>query len=126
MLGFYQNERADGCEIDEDRDRLLYQWDQWGSYDWGRGDIFELNIIREFIDRTSENEVGQWLSLTFKFKPTKSLKGLGDGEHCCNCPDEIEEFRSFIESSPPFKAVAKTKPAKVTLKFDLGWGEGFG
>lgn len=123
MLSFFRDERADGCAIEEDRDKLMYQWDQWGSYDWGRGDFFELKITREFIDGSAEKEAGQRLSLTFKFKPTRSLRDLGNGRRWCYCPAEIEEFRSFIESSPPFKTVADTKPAKVTLTFHLGWGQ---
>jgi hypothetical protein len=116
MLGFYQDERADGCEIDEDGDMLLYQW---GSYDWGRGESFEFNITRQLTDGAGEDEDIRQLSLTFKFKPSESLRKLADGSRWCHSPDEISEFRSFIESSGAFKAVAKAEPVEVTLELQV-------
>lgn len=113
MLAFYQDERADGCEIDEDGDMLLYQW---GCHDWGEGESFDFNITRQFMDAAGEDEGIQQLSLTFKFKPTDSLRILGDGNRWCHSPDEISEFRSFIEASAANKAVANTRPAKVALE----------
>src|SRR5262245_54775822 len=71
MLGFYQDERADGCEIDEDGDMLLYQW---GCYDWGQGESFEFNITRQFIAATAEDEDIRQLSLKFKFKTSEPLR----------------------------------------------------
>jgi hypothetical protein len=116
MLAFYQDERADGCEIDEDGDMLLYQW---GCYDWGQGESFEFNITRQFMDAAGEDEEIRQLSLTFKFKPSDSLRKLADGNRWCHVPDEIREFRSFIESSAAYKAVAKAKPAAVTLELQV-------
>src|SRR5260370_27897402 len=73
MLALYQDERADGCEIDEDGDMLLYQW---GCYDWGQGETFEFNITRQFMDGAGEEEDIRQLSLTFKFKPSESLRNF--------------------------------------------------
>src|SRR5262245_23394573 len=67
MLAFYQAERADGCEVDEDGDMLLYQW---GCYDWGQGESFDFNISRQFVDAKGDDEGIRQLSLTFKFKPS--------------------------------------------------------
>lgn len=116
MLSFYQDERADGCEIGEDGDMLLYQW---GCYDWGQGEMFEFNITRQFMDAAGEDEDIRQLSLTFKFKPSESLRKLTDGNRWCRSPDEIREFRSFIESSAAYKAVAKVKAADVTLELQV-------
>jgi hypothetical protein len=116
MLDFYRDERADGCKIDEDGDMLLYQW---GCYDWGQGEFFELNITRQFIDGACEDEDIRQLSLTCKFRPSESLRQLADGNRWCNSPEEIASFRSFVESSPAFLAVAKTKPAEVTLELQV-------
>lgn len=116
MLGFYQDERADGCEIDEDGDMLLYQW---GCYDWGHGETFEFNVTRQFMDAAGEDENIRQLSLTFKFNPNESLRKLAQGNRRRNSPDEISEFRSFIESSAAYKTVAKAKPAAVTLELQV-------
>src|SRR5262245_30594662 len=109
MLGFYQAERAEGCEIEEDGDMLLYQW---GCYDWGQGETFEFNITRQFMDAAGEDEDIRQLSLTFKFKPTESLRKLAGGNRWWHSPEEVGAFQSFIESSPAYKAVAKAKPAE--------------
>src|SRR5437879_13288813 len=92
MLSFYLDERADGCEIDEDGDMLLYQW---GCYDWGNGESFEFNITRQFMDADGQDEDIRQLSLTFKFKPTESLRKLADGNRWCRSPDENSECRSL-------------------------------
>ena len=116
MLGFYQDERANGCEIDEDGDMLLYQW---GCYDWGHGETFDFNITRQFMDAAGEDEDIRQLSLTFKFKPSDSLRKLANGNRWCHSPDEISQFQSFVESSAAYKAVAKAKPAEVTLELQV-------
>src|SRR5262245_52832915 len=114
-LEFYRDERADACEFEHDGDMLLYQW---GCYDWGNGESFQFNITRQFIDDdAAEGDDILQLSLTFKFEPNESLRKLGDGNRWCHSPDELGKFRSYIESSPAFKAVAKSKPAQVTLEF---------
>lgn len=42
MLEFYRDVRAEGCEVDQDGDMLLYQW---GTY----GKTFQLDLTRQFI-----------------------------------------------------------------------------
>jgi hypothetical protein len=113
MLAFYDDEQADGCNIDEDGDMLLCQW---GCYDWGQGESFEFNITRQFTETEGEDEGIRQLSLTFKFKPVDSLRNLADGNLWCHSPGEIREFRSLIETSVAYRAVTKIKPAKVTLE----------
>lgn len=112
MLALYLEERDDGCEIDEDGDMLLYQW---GCHDWGHGEMFEFNITRQFMDAADEDEVIWHLTLTFKFEPNDSLRSLAAGNRWCHSPDEIEDFRVFIESSPAYRTVADAKPDEVAL-----------
>ncbi|HYV36212.1 MAG TPA: hypothetical protein VE988_10940 [Gemmataceae bacterium] len=115
MLRFYLNERADGCVIDEDGDMLLVQW---GCYDWGQGEAFEFNITRQFLDANQEEEDDTFqLSLTFKFEPQKALRNLAVGNEWCPTPNDLTSFRSFIDGSAAFKAIAKEKPKEVILEF---------
>jgi hypothetical protein len=116
ILDFYQNERADGCEVEEDGDMLLYQW---GCYDWGEGEWFQFDITRQFIDGQHEDEDIRQLSLTFKFSPTESLRKLKDGSRWCHSPDEIDAFRSYIELSSAYKAISKATPAEVSLELQV-------
>jgi hypothetical protein len=97
MLDFYAEERAEGCcSVDEDGDMLLYQW---GTYDWGHGEHFELNLTRQFI-LPGEHEPYQ-LSMTLMFEPTDESRQLDAGNRWCPSPDHLAEFRSFICQSAP-------------------------
>ncbi len=95
---------------------LLYQW---GCYDWGEGEFFELNITRQFIDGAGEDEDIRQLLLTFKYKPTTSLRRVKDGNLWCKSPNDLKKFQSFIDSSEALRAVAETDPAQVTLNLDI-------
>jgi hypothetical protein len=91
-------------------DMLLYQW---GTYDWGAGKYFELNITRQFIEAELEDDdaISQ-LSLTYKYKPSKELELLG----ASNCwEDGPTEFRQFILASTSFTTVADAKPDQIEL-----------
>jgi hypothetical protein len=116
MLDWYREERADGCDLRQGGDMLLYQW---GCYDWGEGEFFELNITRQFIDGAGEDEDIRQLLLTFKYKPTAPLRRVKDGNRWCKSPNDLKKFRSFIDSSEALRAVAETDPAQVTLNLDI-------
>jgi hypothetical protein len=116
LLRFYREERAEGCAIDEDGDMLLFEW---GCFDWGEGESFELKITRQFMGGGGEDEEIRQLSLTFKFSPSASLRNAGQGNRWCSTPDGLDEFRSFITASPATKAVAESQPIKVTLRYGV-------
>lgn len=89
---------------------LLYQW---GSYDWGQGRHFELNITRQFIEAELEDDdaISQ-LSLTYRYKPSAELDLLGES----NCwEDAPTAFREFILASTPFMTLANAKPNQIEL-----------
>jgi hypothetical protein len=75
MLAFYASVPATGCG-GPDGDMLLFQW---GTYDWGKGRHFELNITRQFIEQGLEDDdaISQ-LSLTYRFTPNPELDALAD------------------------------------------------
>jgi hypothetical protein len=112
-LSFYQMARSVGCEGD-DGDMLLYQW---GTYDWGRGRNFELNITRQFVELEFEDDdaISQ-LSLTFKFLPTSEFEAIGSGNQWCDKIANHAQFEIFLKSHPAFLAVAKQKPQIIDLK----------
>ena len=91
-------------------DMLLYQW---GSYDWGNGRHFELNITRQFIEEELEDDdaISQ-LSLTYRYEPSMELDAL-EGSNCWE--DDPPEFRQFILASAAFMTVADAKPDQVDL-----------
>lgn len=106
MLDFRAQTVCAGCSDD----MLLYQW---GSYDWGNGKHFQLDITRQFIEAELEDDdaISQ-LSLTYRYKPDANLDALGTGNRW---EDRLPDFRQFILASAPFTAVADAKPDQIDL-----------
>ena len=46
MFSSYRSASADGCDISSDGDMLLFPW---GTFDWGDGDYFEIDVTRQFM-----------------------------------------------------------------------------
>lgn len=112
MFAFYQAEKPAGCD-GPDGDMLLFQW---GTYDWGTGRHFSLNITRQFIeDGLQDDDAISQLSLTFRFDPTVELEALGAGNRWCDGPSEFSIVRDSALSSVPFMAVADQSAAAVEL-----------
>jgi hypothetical protein len=118
MVAFYREERADDCPAGEDGDMLLYQW---GTFDQGDGEFFELDITRQFILEDGSDDENIWqLSLTFKFTPTDELRSLESGNQWCETPRPraVEQFESrYIRGSAPFELLADELPVRVELNY---------
>ena len=116
VLNFYEQVRAEDCPLDEDGDMLLYQW---GVYDdGGGGKSFHFDLTRQFMLADSDSDEGMsQLSLTLHFKPTLALKAIEDSNEWCHSPDDLEEFREFINNSEAYRAVAQLKPTNVKIQF---------
>src|SRR5258708_2339438 len=104
MLAFYGNERAEGCRFDSDADMLLYEW---GTYDWGQGEFFDLSITRQLIHDSSGEDEDIWqLRLTFKFNPTEALRALRRADRWCHDLPDLEELERFLPASEALKPAA--------------------
>lgn len=115
MLDFFKTERAEGCEAAH-HDMLLYQW---GTYDWGKGRHFELDIIRQFIIGEDAEDEDIWqLNFTFYFVPTKELNDLGNGNRWCESIGEVVSFQEFINSSVPLQAVGDRRDGEIVIDFE--------
>jgi hypothetical protein len=112
MLAYYEEERAEGCPIDEDGDMLLFQW---GTNDWGDGPAFEVDITRQLIVGEDENEEPRQLSLTFQFDAEGIT--LKDGNRWCESPDDLPEFRQFVTKSAALKAIKGRSVKSVELRY---------
>lgn len=116
VLEFYRTTRFDTPSIGNP-DMLLFQW---GTYDWGDGQHFELDLTRQLIwpssEEDDEDEIWQ-LSLTFKFQPPDELRALGSGDRWCEDLSEIEEFEKYIQTSSVLRAVASRIGPLVELSF---------
>lgn len=112
MLDFFLTRRALGCDGNQS-DMLLFQW---GTYDWGSGTYFELNITRQFIEPEGEGDdaISQ-LSLTFKYRETAALRVIGEGNRWCESLENVGEFRKFINESPALIATENQDVTAIDL-----------
>lgn len=112
MLAFFRAILPIGC-AGPSGDSLLFQW---GTYDWGEGRNFELNITRQFIESdVGDDDAISQLQLTFAFPPTLELTALGEGNKWCEVRADFTAFEAYVLSSPQFIAVADRDPRGVSL-----------
>jgi hypothetical protein len=112
-LSFYEEERAEGCDIDQDGDMLLFEW---GTFDWGDGPAFEVSVARQLIATGDEDDEPRQLRLTFRFKAS-AAGTVRSGNRWCESPDVLPAFRKFINRSSAFKAIGETTPTAVELRY---------
>jgi hypothetical protein len=107
-IEFYKAQRVD--DVDEGMDWL---WFQFGTYDWGQGPSFQLDLTRQFIlqDETDDDAIWQ-MYLVLHFPPDASL---GDGMETCEEPADADEFHAALLAHPPSTLVAELIPERVEL-----------
>jgi hypothetical protein len=110
MCDFYRDVRAAA-----NSDMLLYQW---GTYDWGQGLNFELDITRQFIVGAGEDEDIWQLQLTFRLAPSGDLGALGKGDRWCKTPVDLDAFSEFVRTSAAYLAVGTRDDAVVSLDYE--------
>ena len=117
MFAFYRDVRPVDCApVDSDGDMLLYQW---GTYDWGEGKYFNLNLTRQFILQGLEDDDAIFqLGLTFFYQPSHVLDGLIQGNRWCHSPAELTDFQQFVLSSEAYSTARGLTPAKVELRYE--------
>lgn len=118
LCDFYRTVPADGCRSqDEDGDMLLCQW---GVHDWGHGESFEFDFVRQFnrADADDDDAISQ-LQLTLYFPASEVLQGLGAGHRWCSEYGELDAFEAAVSGSAPYRALADATPERVELR----WGQ---
>lgn len=112
-LDFYQTVPASGLDDEPGADMLLYQW---GTYDWGEGPFFELDLTRQFVEAGAQgDDAMSQLSCAALFAPTPALEALGDGNRWCAGRGELPAFVTFIESGAAWAAVRDRVPTRVRI-----------
>lgn len=89
---------------------------EWGTYDWGEGESFELSLSRQFIelDADGEDAISQ-LRLVFKYRPTPGLAALGEGNRWCDSHSQLQDFRQHLRGSAAYQRLAAQVPPSVRL-----------
>lgn len=117
LLDFYREVRpSDAASAEDGGDMLLYQW---GTYDWGEGSNYEINLTRQLIAPDAEGDEDIWqLGLTYRYAPSAELTLLGDGNEWCEQPSRLPAFGENLKSSQAFQKVLKNDHRSV----ELTWG----
>ncbi len=115
-LRFYREFRFAGLSAEPQSDMLLYQW---GVFDWGRGENFEFDMTRQFIQAglRGGDAISQ-LHFTAVFPPTPALRSVANANRWCESLMQVPDFESFVLGSAAFQAVADLRPAKVNLEWE--------
>jgi hypothetical protein len=69
----------DIAPLEEESDGILAQY---GTYDWGEGEHFEIEFVRQFAFNDADGEYGHMSQLhcQFQFEPTDELRALGSDD----------------------------------------------
>ena len=102
--------KVEGIPVEEvkDSDMLLFQY---GTYDWGKGDFFEFNITRQFME-ADEDEPYQ-LSMTLYFDPIECKS------YNCWSSDfgNLEEWVENIKETEGYKSAKNLTCKKFKIVF---------
>lgn len=78
---------------------------QYGTYDGGSGEFFEVDLVRQLMppgeDDEEDDDVIFQLHCTFRYVPTDSLRALGAFERWMPVGDE-DTFWNEIQAMPAF------------------------
>jgi hypothetical protein len=111
LLSFYREVRASDVELAQDGDMLIYQW---GVYDWGDGERFELGLTRQLICGSGGDDDIWQLSLAYRYPQSNELSELGSGaSDWFSDPDDLGELIAFIEESAPYQRLADEPALEV-------------
>jgi hypothetical protein len=115
MATFYRELRADDVELESDGDMLLFQW---GTYDWASGATFEVDVTRQLIRGSGEDDDIWQLHLTYRFPPSEELRAIGKGNRWCARPADLEEFEQFMMTHPAVAAVGARDDGEAHLDYE--------
>jgi hypothetical protein len=116
VIRFYAERRARGCDAYAEEDMLLFQW---GTYDWGNGKHFEVNMTRQvMLPDTGDDEAIWQLGLTYYWLPLPELRALGSGGCWCKGLDNVAAFESSVCESAVLSAVDGCRPVHHEIVFE--------
>lgn len=116
MLRFYAEVRVDGCDPGDDEDMLLLDW---GSYDWGDGRAYEIDLTRQLVlpGGGAEEDLRE-LHVVYRFPNTGTLATIPQGNDWWGSPDRIGEFEEALTGNEALAAAADAEPQSVEIYFE--------
>jgi hypothetical protein len=115
MSAFYATMPADSVQA-ESGDMLLFQY---GTFDWGNGQHFEVDFTRQFIDSSSfDDDSTTQLHLTYRFHSSTGRNALGSGSEWCKAVSSVDSFNRYLQSHPVVSALRDAVPSEVELRYE--------
>lgn len=114
----FATEPVEGSEPPEQEgDGLLAQY---GTYDWGWGEHFELDMTRQLVFCDGDQYRGMvQLNCTFEFIPVDELRATGE-ESMWSFAMALDIFFEAALAMPGFAAVERMQPAPTRLRIEYG------
>lgn len=95
------------------QDMLLFQW---GIYDCGDGELFELDVTRQ-LSGNAEDEI-EHCHCTLFFKSNAILSELGEGNIWCQSLQHLKSFESIITQHPAFISTKSSELVKTEIEVE--------
>lgn len=111
ICDLYRDVRLSGV-AECDGDMLLYQY---GVYDWGEGEWFELDLTRQAMDE--DDEITKVRTVLY-FNVTPELRDTGEFNQWCESPQELNEFIKTIQNSKAYQICRSLKPHKLEVAYE--------
>jgi hypothetical protein len=112
-------ERVEDCQVPEqDGDGILAQY---GTYGWGAGERFELDMTRQFsfVDAAGEYDHMAQLNCTFDFEPSAELRAAGQDSRW-SFGMSLDDFFEQALASQGFSTVRELRLAPIVLRIEYG------
>jgi len=112
----YREKRAWWLSSGPDSDMLLFQW---GTYDRGDGNYFQVDLVRQFVHRnfTSDPPLSQLHATTF-FEEAKDLTELGASDFWCESRDTLGAFHESIVATPVYVGMLDEHPIRSEIRWE--------
>lgn len=117
MLVWYSTSRVEGVDLDADGDTLLFQW---GTYDWGSGPTFQIDITRQLIGVPDGNhdDGAMWqLSSTLHYSIGPDATATGAGDRWCYSPADVGAFDEYIQGTAAAAFARSRRADRVEVHF---------
>ena len=116
MLRYYSEVRVNGCDPGDDEDMLLLDW---GSYDWGEGRAYEVDLSRQVVLPDRRDDAVVQLHVVYRFPNTGGLAKIPVGNDWWGSPGSIDEFREVLEANVALTLAADAEPLSVEVYLEL-------
>ena len=93
---------------------------QWGTFDWGDGDQFNLNLTRQVIYPDGEDVEIYQLGLTYFYQPDDELGALGQGNFWCEQLSDVQRARTRVFTSAALTQCSERTATSASLLWEQG------